>query len=101
MSQRKKPVHEIRFGLIKASVWQNRRTTSNKYSVTVVRQFKNGDTWSQSPRFGPGDLPVVRLALDEAHTWVLQRIQQQRASGGEDVASMAKCAGDASRGRHR
>jgi hypothetical protein len=100
-SMSKKPVHVVRFGLIKASVWHSRTGTNAKYSVTVVRLFKNGDTWNQSPRFGPGDLPVVRLALDEAHTWVLQRIQQQRASSREDVASMAKCAGDASRGKHR
>jgi hypothetical protein len=97
----KKPVHVVRFGLIKVSVWQNRKTTGDIYSVTVVRLFKNGDVWKQSTRFGRDDLPVVRLALDEAHTWVLQEIQEQRARRAGDVASTTTRAATGARSHRR
>ena len=83
----RQPVHVVRLGLIKASVWRNRRNAGDRYSITVVRLFKNGSTWKQSTRFGRDDLPVVRLALDEAHTWMLNRTQEQKLSGADDEAS--------------
>ena len=41
----KGPVHVIRFGLIKACIWRNHTTAGDRYSITVVRLFKNGDVW--------------------------------------------------------
>ncbi len=82
----RQPVHVVRFGLIKACVWQNRRSATDKYSITVVRLFKNGSTWKESARFGCDDLPVVRLALDDVHSWVLEKTQQQRSKRIDDVA---------------
>ena len=67
-----KPALEIRRGLIKVRVWQ--RKSKNKgvrYSLTVVRLFRNGDQWKESTRLGRDDIPLVRLLLDEAHTWML------------------------------
>jgi hypothetical protein len=69
-----RPVHKIRLGLIKASVWQKRTHSGRQFSVSVVRLYRNGDVWKQSSRFGRDDLPVVRLVLDQAHTWVFRRI---------------------------
>lgn len=41
-----------------------------RYSLSVVRLFRNGDQWKESTRLGRDDLPVVRLVLDEAHSWM-------------------------------
>lgn len=71
-----KPVHEIRLGLIKASVWQKRTRSGRRYSVSVVRLYRNGDVWKQSSRFGRDDLPILRLVLDRAHTWIFQHAQR-------------------------
>ena len=64
------PVHTIRYGLIKACIWRNQTKSGERHSVTIVRLYKNGDVWKESTRFGRDDIPLVRLLLDEAHTWI-------------------------------
>ena len=68
--------HEIRIGLIKARISRRQTGPNTRYSVAVVRLYRNGDVWSESSRFGPKDLPLVRLVLDRAHLWVLQQSQR-------------------------
>ena len=67
-----KPALEIRRGLIKVRVWQRRSKNNGvRYSLTVVRLFRNGDQWKESTRLGRDDIPLVRLVLDGVHTWML------------------------------
>ena len=67
------PVHTIRFGLIKASIWQNQTRAGDRHSVSIVRLYKNGDTWKESLRFGRDDLPLLWKVADCVHTWILQQ----------------------------
>ena len=71
----KSPIHTIRFGLIKASIWQNQTRSGERHTVTVVRLYKNGDAWVESTRFGRDDLPLVSKITDLAHTWIFQETQ--------------------------
>ena len=66
-----KPAKEIRRGLIKVRIWQRTSKNGVRYSLPVVRLFRNGDQWKESTRLGRDDIPLVRLVLDEAHTWML------------------------------
>lgn len=66
------PVHEIRFGLIKASIWQNSTKAGERFNVTLQRIYKNGERWVESNHFGRDDLPLVAKAADMAHTWIFQ-----------------------------
>jgi hypothetical protein len=68
-----RPVHEIRRGLIKVRVWRKRTRDGIRHSVVIVRMYRNGDIWKESTRFGRDDIPLIRLALDEAHTWIYLR----------------------------
>ncbi len=68
-----KPAKEIRRGLIKVRIWQRKSKNGVRYSLSVVRLFRNGDQWKESTRLGRDDIPLVRLVLDEAHTWLLTR----------------------------
>ena len=43
------PVHTIRMGLVKASIWKNETKVGTRHQVTVCRLFKNGDIWQESP----------------------------------------------------
>jgi len=70
MENPKPPAHVIRFGLIKGSIWRNQTRVGERYTVTVVRLFKNGDHWTESTRFGRDDLPLVAKVCDLAHTWI-------------------------------
>ena len=65
------PQHEIRRGLIKVRIWKRKPKNGVRYSLTVVRLFRNGDQWKESTRLGRDDLPLVRLVLDEAYAWIL------------------------------
>jgi hypothetical protein len=67
-----KPVHEVRRGLIKVRIWRKRTKSGLRHAVTVIRLFRNGDAWKESTRFGRDDIPLVRLMLDQAHTWIYQ-----------------------------
>jgi hypothetical protein len=79
--------HEIRLGLIKARISCKQTRSGLRHSISVVRLYRNGDVWKQSTRFGRDDLPLVRLVLDLAHTWVLQHGQTPRASRAIDERS--------------
>lgn len=65
--------HEIKIGLIKATV----KRSGNRCSITVVRVFKNGRVWKESRTFAPEDIPLLTLALNEAHNWILQSERQK------------------------
>lgn len=69
------PIHEVRRGLIIARVWRKRTRSGIHHSITVSRLFRNGDVWKESSRFHPTDIPLVRLVLDKAHTWIYQQQQ--------------------------
>ncbi len=71
-----RPIHEIRRGLIKVRIWRKRTREGTRYTLTVTRLFRNGDLWKESTRFGRDDIPIMRLALDEAHTWIFRQSQQ-------------------------
>lgn len=66
-----KPTVEIRRGLIKACICQRKSKNRVRYSLNVVRLYRNGDQWKESTRFGRDDVPLIRLVLDEAYTWML------------------------------
>jgi len=66
-------IHEIRRGLIRVRVRVQGKKDSPRYSLSVVRVYRNGDQWKESSRFGRDDIPLMRLALDEAYGWILLR----------------------------
>lgn len=74
------PIHEIRRGLVKARIWRKKTRAGVRHCVTVVRLFRNGDTWKESSRFGRDDLPLAQLVLDLAHTWIFQSASAERST---------------------
>ncbi len=68
----KPPVHSIRFGLVKANIWENETRKGTFYKVTLVRLFKDGTAWRESTRFERDDLPLVAKAADLAHSWIYE-----------------------------
>ncbi len=64
------PVHTIRMGLIKASVWRNDTKSGVRHAVTVTRLYKDGDLWRESTRYGRDDLPLVCKVVELSHEWI-------------------------------
>jgi hypothetical protein len=70
------PVHTIRMGLVKASIWKNETKVGIRHQVTVCRLFRNGDIWQESPRFGRDDLPLVSKVIELSHEWIFFHSQE-------------------------
>ena len=71
----KQPIHEIRRGLIIVRICRKRTRDGIRHTISVKRLFRNGDSWKESSRFGRDDIPLMRLVLDEAHTWIYRQQQ--------------------------
>ncbi len=67
-----KPVHEIRLGSIKATIWANDTKSGIRHNVNIARLYKDGDAWKTSDSFGRDDLTVVAKVASMAHTWIFQ-----------------------------
>ncbi len=78
--EKTRPVHEIRFGLIKAAIWHNLTRAGERYNVTLTRLFRNGDVWKESNHFGRDDLLLAAKVLDLAHTWIYQQDRAEKAT---------------------
>jgi len=65
------PIREFRHGLIIVRIWRRKKGGLTGCKITIVRLFRNGDRWHESTRFSHGDIPIVRLVLDEAYGWLL------------------------------
>lgn len=73
------PVYEVRRGLIVVRVWRKRTRSGLRHTLTIVRLFRNGDTWKESIRFGRDDIPLIHLALDEAYEWIFDDAQRSES----------------------
>lgn len=72
-----KPVHEIRLGAIKASIWANETATGPRHNVTLGRLYKDtNDDWRTSDSLGREDLLLAVKVLDLAHTWLYQQTEE-------------------------
>ncbi len=74
MAQNNKPVHEIRLGRIRATIWAN--TTEDHdvwFNVSLARVYKDENQWKDSATFRRDDLPVVAKAVDMAYAWIWNR----------------------------
>lgn len=74
-NERQKPVHEIRLGLVRASIWENKSEYGIRHNVTLERLYpvkldENRRTWKSTSSFGRDDLLPAAKVLDLAHTWI-------------------------------
>ncbi len=66
-----RPVHEVRFGRIKAAIWENETQNGARHNVTVTRIYRDADEqWRDSTSFGRDDLLLVAKVVDRAHDWI-------------------------------
>lgn len=75
--EKDRPVHEVRLGRIKATIWANEVEGGVRHNVQLRRIYKNGDEWAQSDSFGRDDLPLVMKVADLAHTWIFEKAQEK------------------------
>jgi hypothetical protein len=79
----KRPVHEIRFGRVKAAIWENETSQGVRHNVTFQRIYRDEDSWKTSDSFGRDDLPLVQKVSDLAHTWIYEQSQENSPRNSE------------------
>ena len=84
MNMNTRPIHTIRIGLIKASVWHRDTRAGERHTVSLVRLFRDGDVWKESTRFGRDDLLQAAKVLDLAHTWIHFQSQSDRTEDSHE-----------------
>jgi hypothetical protein len=66
----KMPVHTIRHRSLKASIWKNQTEKGPMYKVTVVRSYREGETWHDTHSFGFDELMNVAKLFGDAHSYI-------------------------------
>lgn len=75
-----RPVHEVRYRQVKATVWFNQTAKGTMHNVTVSRSYRQGEQWRNASSFGPADLLPLAKALNECHTWIHEQMATARAA---------------------
>ncbi len=78
---RARPVHEVRLGAIRASIWANETENGIRHNVTFDRTYRDGETWKSTTSFGRDDLLVLAKAADQAHTWIISQPRDHSEPG--------------------
>ena len=69
--EKKKPVHEIRIGRVRAAIWENETENGGvRHSVTFSKLYKDGEQWKDSGSFGRQELLLLAKVADAAHTFL-------------------------------
>ena len=69
-NSKNRPVHEVKQGLVKATVWKNQTKAGVRHHVKIARIFKDGDVWRESQQFGRDDLLKLANILTKCHDWI-------------------------------
>ena len=70
---KKRPVHELRIGAIRAAIWRNEGANGPWHGVSFERLYRDGEEWNSSASFGRDDLLVLAKLADQAHTWIIEQ----------------------------
>ena len=83
-TEKVKPVHEIRLGRIKATIWPVEGQNGRFFNTTIVRLYKDGTTWKESTSYGRDDLPLVAKVADMVHSFIFTHGHEQNGSQSEE-----------------
>lgn len=72
------PVHEVRLGRVKGLVWENETRNGVRFSVTIVRLYKDEEKWLESNSFDRDDLPLVVKVADQLHTFIFNHTAESK-----------------------
>jgi hypothetical protein len=66
-----RPVHTVRHGRIKATVWVNQTQRGPMHNVTLSRSYQDEEgNWHDTQSFGFDELMTVAKAVFDAHTFI-------------------------------
>lgn len=66
MTEKTKPVAEVKQGLITGTIWENKTEKGARHNVTFARLYRKGDQWKRTASFGADDLPTLAAVAELA-----------------------------------
>ena len=71
-----RPVHEIRMGGVKASIWKNdAKNGGSFYSASFHTLYRDSEgSWCRSSSFGREDLLLLAKIANEVHTYMVLQV---------------------------
>jgi len=71
MATNNKPVNTLRYGNIKATIWENTSEKGPFFATTFSRPFKDqSGAWRNGTSFGLNDLEALMNVAVEANEWI-------------------------------
>ena len=78
MATTNQPATTLRYGRIKATIWQNVSEKGPFFSTTFSRSFKDqSGAWRNGTSFGLGDLEALHIVAREAKEWISAHTTKQ------------------------
>ena len=76
MEENNRPVHEIRMGAVKASIWKNEAKNGGSfYSASFHTLYRDQEgSWRRSSSFGREDLLLLAKVANEVHSYMLLQV---------------------------
>ena len=71
MANGDRPVHEIRHGAVKATIWRNPTKDGHMHNVAFSRVYKDGEEWKTSRSFSQGQMFNLERCILDAHAWLV------------------------------
>lgn len=79
------PEKMFRYGALGLSIWRKESADGPWYSVKISRSYKDKDgTWQYADSFGVRDLLLMAKLFDQAHTWIEERMADEKQSRYSD-----------------
>jgi hypothetical protein len=71
MATNNQPATTLRYGRIKATIWQNNSEKGPFFSTTFARSFQDqSGAWRNGTSFGLNDLEALLIVAHEAKEWM-------------------------------
>ena len=84
---KQRPPQTIRFGRLKAAIWQQESDKGPWYSVTFARGYRDqSGTWQSSGSFGRDDLLLLAKLADQAHSWICRQMGKDSEADSNGLA---------------
>ncbi|MFO0730388.1 MAG: hypothetical protein U0361_05220 [Nitrospiraceae bacterium] len=75
MTTNNKPMHTLRCGNIKATIWRNQSENGPFFSTTFTRPFRDqSGVWRNGTSFGLNDLEALLTVTQQAKKWIADQI---------------------------
>jgi len=71
-TEKQKPIHKIKVGLVQASIWEQTTEKGNFLTVTFSNSYKKGEEWKNGHSYQAHELDNLVDAAIDAKDWMRQ-----------------------------